>query len=184
MKKTFLDFLSPVKGGYCSRILLVLLISTLNACSKNDQPKDPVDTLPPITQTGEDTFACLINGKPFFSSRNRGASFYNGSLGISGSRRDEQGIRSIVMYGWEVGTIKAGTFPLKSEEIGNFSANYLIDGGLSLDATTIDSASGHLNITRFDPKELIVSGTFEFTVLDNDGNPLNFTDGRFDLNYK
>jgi len=48
------------------KFLITLYILALCACSKDDKPIDPVDTLPPITQTGENTFACLINGKPFF----------------------------------------------------------------------------------------------------------------------
>ncbi len=38
-------------------------------------------------------------------------------------------------------------------------------------------------ITNFDPENYILSGTFEFTVLDEDGNEIEITDGRFDVKY-
>ncbi|WP_422348287.1 DUF6252 family protein [Flagellimonas sp.] len=184
MKNTVLCLLTFVKKGCLRRVFFILLILTQKACSKSEQLKDPVDTLPPITQTGENTFACLINGKPFFSSRDRGASYFNGYLGISGSRRDSQGLRTVIIRGWEIGFIEEGTYVLKSEQNGSFHGTYLIDGGLTLDATTSDPGSGSLTITRFDFKELIVSGTFEFTILDNGGNQLHFTEGRFDLPFR
>jgi len=168
--------------------LLSLCLLIMISCSKDSTPKDPVDTLPPITQTGEDTFACLINGKPFFSSRERRA-FYtisNGAytLGISGSRNDDIGFRSILLAGLDIeGGVKEGDYLLKSEKSGNFDATYLIGGGLILKTNTTDETPGLLRITRFDLEEFIVSGTFEFSVKDNDGNTLNFTHGRFDLRF-
>jgi hypothetical protein len=154
------------------------------SCTKDSTPKDPVDTLPPITQTGEDTFACLINGKPFFSSSERFASYVFNTLSIGGSRRDDLGLRSILIGGLDIeGGVTEGSFPLKNRISDGYSAEYFIDGGLTLDARTQDAAPGLLTITRFDLEEFIVSGTFEFSVKDNDGNTLNFTDGRFDLKF-
>jgi hypothetical protein len=154
------------------------------SCSKDSTPKDPVATLPPITQNGENTFACLINGKPFFSSSERFASYVFNTLSIGGSRRDDLGLRSILLSALEIeGGVKEGIFPLTTRKNGGYSSQYFIDGGLTLDARTQDAAPGLLTITRFDLEEFIVSGTFEFSVKDNDGNTLNFTDGRFDLKF-
>lgn len=170
------------------KLLITLYVLALCACSKDDKPIDPVDTLPPITQTGENTFACLINGKPFFSSSNRRAfyTYADGAytLGISGSRTDAIGLRSILIAGLDIeGGVKEGEYPLRMEKSGNFDATYLIGGGLDLKANTTDENPGLLTITRFDLNEFIVSGTFEFSVKDDDGNVLNFTDGRFDLKF-
>ena len=49
-------------------------------------------------------------------------------------------------------------------------------------STSIDFP-GVITITNFDPEIFIISGTFEFTVLDNDDNEIKITDGRFDLKY-
>ena len=166
---------------------LTFYLLTLVACSNDDKPENPVDALPPITQTGENTFACLINGKPFFSSKDRRASYTvaNGAytFGVYGSRRDEIGLRTVSIQGIDVDPLKEGTYTLKSEISGNFSAIYLIGGGITLDTGTTDENPGLLTITRFDLEEFIVSGTFEFSVIDDEGNTLNFTDGRFDLKF-
>jgi len=46
------------------RILLLLLTTfTLSCCNNDDDnPQNPLDQLPPATQTGANTFGCLING--------------------------------------------------------------------------------------------------------------------------
>ena len=47
-------------------ILLLLTTFTLSCCNKDDdKPQNPVDQLPPATQTGAGTFGCLVNGVPF-----------------------------------------------------------------------------------------------------------------------
>ena len=168
--------------------LLPFYFLAFNACSNDDKPENPVDALPPITQTGENTFACLINGKPFFSSRERRAfyTFADGAytLGISGSRTDDIGLRSILLAGIDIKEgVQIGTYLLESEKSGNFDATYLIDGGMTLKASTTDNTPGVLKITRFDLQEFIVSGTFEFTVEDDEGNVYEITNGRFDLKF-
>jgi hypothetical protein len=42
-------------------IITVLLLSLLTSCSEDSN--NPEAQLPPITQTGENTFGCLIDGK-------------------------------------------------------------------------------------------------------------------------
>jgi len=167
--------------------LLPLYLLAINACSNDDKPENPVDALPPITQTGENTFACLINGKPFFSSSDRRASytFADGAytFGVSGSRYDEIGLRTVSVQGIDVEQLSEGVYKLQSEKSGNFSGLYGIDGGLLLDVGTTDEDPGLLTITRFDLDEFIVSGTFEFTVEDDEGNVYEITDGRFDLKF-
>jgi hypothetical protein len=154
------------------------------SCSKDSTPKDPVATLPPITQNGENTFACLINGKPFFSSSERFASYVFNTLSIGGSRRDDLGLRSILLSALEIeGGVKEGIFPLTTRKNGGYSSQYFIDGGLTLDARTQDAAPGLLTITRFDLKEFIVSGTFEFTAISEQGEEYHITHGRFDLKF-
>ena len=168
--------------------LLPRYLFTLVSCSNDDKPVNPVDTLPPITQTGENTFACLINGKPFFSSSSRRAfyTFADGAytLGISGSRTDDIGLRSVNLVALDiVEGVTEGFFPLTTRMSNGFSARYTIGGGLTLDTGTTDENPGNLIITRFDLEEFIVSGTFEFSVKDDEGKTLNFTDGRFDLKF-
>ena len=168
--------------------ILPFYFLAFNACSNDDKPENPVDALPPITQTGENTFACLINGKPFFSSSGSRASYAPAdgayTLSISGWRNDDIGLRSILLSCLDIkGGVKEGTFPLTTRMSGGYSAKYLIGGSRILDARTSDETPGVLKITRFDLQEFIVSGTFEFTVEDDEGNVYEITDGRFDLKF-
>jgi hypothetical protein len=166
------------------KLLITLCLLAVNACSNNDdKPVNPVDTLPPITQTGEDTFACLINRKPFFSSYKRRATYSGNSISISGSRQDDMGLRSVSIQGFNLEIIEEGLYVLELEKSGSFFGIYLVDGGLTLDIGTSDNLPGTLAITRFDLDEFIVSGTFEFTVVDDEGNKYEITDGRFDLKF-
>lgn len=59
----------------------------------------------------------------------------------------------------------------------------LFGGGVILEGISNEIKPGTLTITRFDNKEFIISGTFEFNVLDTNGKEIKITDGRFDLNY-
>jgi hypothetical protein len=165
------------------KVLITLYILALSGCSKEEAPKDPVDSLPPITQTGENTFACLINGKPFFSSYRRRAIYSGTSMTISGSRRDDIGLRSVSLQAFDVELIGEGTYLLQSKKGGNFTGIYLVDGGLTIDTSTKDDFPGILIITRLDLDEFIISGTFKFTVEDDSGNLYEITDGRFDLKF-
>ena len=72
-----------------SKNLLILLFATftLSCCDKDkDNPQNPVDQLPPETQTGKNTFGCLINGEPFVVSNtsNQTAIYQGGGLLIGG----------------------------------------------------------------------------------------------------
>ena len=48
------------------KIITVILLSTLlgASCKKTNTPS-PTDQLPPTTQTGANTFGCLVNGKVY-----------------------------------------------------------------------------------------------------------------------
>ena len=167
---------------------LTFYLLTLVACSNDDKPENPVDALPPITQTGENTFACLINGKPFFSSSDRRASytFADGAytLGMSGSRSDDGIIKTVSLVGLDIEqSVKETEYLLKSDVSGNFFGRYAIYN-LGVEAyVTYDQAPGVLKISKLNLKDGFISGTFEFTAQDEEGNTLNFTDGRFDLKF-
>lgn len=75
-------------------------------------------------------------------------------------------------------------YDLESFSSGKFYGLYdLSRNGNSETYYTNENLPGALLITNFDSQNFIVSGTFEFTVLTDDGNEINITDGRFDLNY-
>jgi len=46
-------------------LLLTISFFLLSSSCKKNKPTNPVDQLPPETQTGANTFGCLINGEVF-----------------------------------------------------------------------------------------------------------------------
>ncbi|CAD0001286.1 hypothetical protein [Flavobacterium salmonis] len=49
-------------------LLLFTALFILTSCDKDkddDKPTNPIDQLPPVTQTGANTFGCLLDGEVF-----------------------------------------------------------------------------------------------------------------------
>lgn len=176
-------------------LFLLTVTLTLSCCNKNDDdqpPTNPIDQLPPATQTGAQTFGCLINGEVFVPpifGNNAPSAFYqllNGTytLGISGRSNANGGIKSIIIGGIDIPSINETTYALESLNSGVFYSLYDFENeGDSVTYYTNEDLPGILTITNFDQINFIISGTFEFTILDNDGNEINITNGRFDMNY-
>ncbi|MEM8927299.1 MAG: hypothetical protein AAGC45_03790 [Bacteroidota bacterium] len=174
-------------------LLFLFLASLIVACNNDDgnnTPENPAEALPPATLTGEGTFGCLIDGEPFFpgSGNDRPFAFYQlvrgaYTLGIGASRNDGGGENfvSIGMGALDIEVLQDTTYSLTTFESENFYGQYLLGGGIVLQTYTTEENPGTLTITNFTDE--IVSGTFEFTVLDNDGTEIRITDGRFDLRY-
>ncbi len=176
-------------------LIALVIIATTNSCNKDDdggeQPNDPASQLPPATTTGAQTFGCLIGGEPFVPDRfgqGRPSAFYQFvdgayTLGISGSSGGGESNRALNIGGIDVSNIEEVSYTLIEFDSGNFFAEYFIGGGFVLETSTTRSNPGKLVITNFDEENFILSGIFEFSVRDNNGNDINITEGRFDLNY-
>ncbi|WP_299362001.1 hypothetical protein [Winogradskyella sp.] len=176
-----------------SLLLLSFLVFTATSCNNDDDnnSQNPIDQLPPATQTGEQTFGCLINGEPFVPpsfGNNAPSAFYQFvdgayTFNISGSKGGGPSLQSISIGGIDVSALQEITYTLFEEDSNNHYGRYNIGGGITFSGTSTTENPGTLTITNFDPDNFIISGTFEFTVLDNDGNEINITNGRFDMNY-
>ena len=175
-------------------LFLFTILLTLCCCKNDDDnPTDPIDQLPPATQTGEQTFGCLINGEAFLPDTfgsGRPNAFYQFSggkytLGLSASKGAGRDLEYIIIGGIDIEPIQETSYQLLTQTSGNFYALYNIGGGdiTPLTVTTSNDLPGIITITNFDPENFIISGTFEFTVLDDDNNEIKITDGRFDLKY-
>ncbi|MDT0650604.1 hypothetical protein [Autumnicola edwardsiae] len=60
-------------------ILILGLLFNTSCNNDDDQPRKPIDQLPAATQTGQQTFGCLINGEAFIPDnlgRGRPNAFY------------------------------------------------------------------------------------------------------------
>ena len=110
--------------------------------------------------------------------QNIGGFYY---LGISTDSKD--GIIAISIQGEKLDVINEKTYELGQRKSG--AINGLLIKGINneLIVNTSDSSPGILNITEHDTENFILSGTFEFTVLDENGKQIKVTDGRFDVKY-
>ena len=156
-----------MKNLILKTILLLFAIIFFN-CENND----PEEQLPPITQTGENTFGCLINGEPFVvrNTSKQVAIYQQGQLQFGAN-----GISIILGNPLEINT--------KYSLIGQ--ASYYINPNPQLGChyEFEDSYNGNVTFTKIDRTNYIISGTFEFSTKTNDCEDVQITQGRFDLKY-
>lgn len=165
------------------KFLFVLpLVSILMAasCKKDDLPK--------ATQTGANTMSASVNGKAWqikacTSCIGGGTALsvnYDDRdfFGISGQNRDQNIVITIVIKSLK----STGVYELATQ------ANNYVQFYNSKDIIkyyTSNNSRGEVTITKLDLANKIISGTFDFTVKDenNPGNTIKVTDGRFDVKY-
>jgi hypothetical protein len=178
--------------------LLYLCLATLTQCSKckNDPaPQDPAAQLPPATQTGAGTFGCLINGQAWTPKGNVGSSNFDvvydptfrggdiniGAYRIADGRQQYFAISAAPVTG-------TGVYSF-ARPMGVCTATYTDTPGASNGCNLITSdqdvayRSGQLEITKFDARNRIVSGTFSFKLLQAGCDTLRITQGRFDAKF-
>ena len=166
MKKQQLKKLSSL-----SLLLLALsfLLFTGMQCKKSSETiKEEV--LPAETQTGKQTFGCLVNGevwlpKTSYLSSPLTASIQFNILSIAVRRDNENMGFSIRNF------TDKGIFPLEDND------NYAVSGNSFI------TYEGEINITKYDKQLNIISGTFNFKAKNVTGDIVVVKDGRFDLNY-
>jgi hypothetical protein len=173
-------------------ILPLLFGIAFSGTSCSEDPPAPQPSLPPITQTGENTFGCYVNGelwlpKGNFQTPDKFASYYYNSLQINANRVGHNPFTAIRM---NFGKVYSDTsFVIHnytdsaSYQYFNYASAYEPTGPIQFfDALFLNS--GELHLTRFDTVNRIVSGTFFFTARDTvSGDSVNIQDGRFDLRF-
>ena len=170
--------------------LSVLFIACFISCNKDDDrgPVDPIDLLPPATQTGANTFGCLLDGKAFLPGATPNPldcfyQFVNGEyyFAVQCSKRNKH--YDLIEIG--VGTFhkelsENQTFDLLEYTPMNASGSYFFNTFLTY---TSQYHTGELYISKLDDENSIVSGTFWFDVMDDDGIVHHIREGRFDMLY-
>ena len=169
---------------YLTLFLIAALLTLLPACEK--EPLDTLDELLPATQEGANTLGCLIDGEVFY---NRGGGFGaqditgvygtipNERIGIVGhdfSSDLSESISLLIVNPTAGIYTPIARFSSYSTGVGLEDVNYFIEL----------NAPYSIVIERFDPTENIISGTFNFTVVDTLTQDRKvITDGRFDVRY-
>ena len=178
-------------------LILVLWLPLAVGCKK----KDPEPQLPPATQTGANTFGCLVNGqlwlpegKPNFFSSNlyvnyNPPSYRGGGVGVIAHKYKKGevdqilsvGVDSVVKYGiatYQLKCIVSG--PYSSGGIGNFE-DYIRNCDYFCNRDGAILLNGTCRITKFSLPDNVVAGTFAFTLAKPGCDTIKVTDGRFDM---
>lgn len=179
---------------YCFLLNLFLF----GSCQQDDQ-----HDLPPITQTGENTFGCIINGKVMTPRDGRGTfNLEDNGLRVFGSPESLDYIEIRVN---DFASKKTSSIVLHIEslhEIGDYKVNEsnCYQGIDSPNTTNIFcrvydykdkiyrsycsySNSGNISISRFENDQFI-AGEFYCSLrnVDDSSDEIKITEGRFDLN--
>ncbi len=188
-----------MKNKYITVLLfLSVLLCYGSSCKKQPDalPQAEIDKLPAATQTGANTFGCLVNGQAFLP---HSSSFLTGSyqcnyiytnggyyLTVKASNDSNNDYNVALVLGTTMLDIHEGqTLKLEGYNvIGKAFGSYGIITGSVLSYETSSFVTGQLYISKFDQIKQIVSGTFSFNAV-NASKPdtIHITDGRFDMKY-
>ena len=179
-----------MKKNNLAWLLVLAIISLFAACKKEPTQQDELSKLPPATQSGANTFGCLVNSKAWIKQTD--CKFlcdpafkivydagYGGNLAIeanylNSSQNIDQGIvigidstnfKSQFLYDQSTASTIGFTF---------IDHNYFIRSWDTLVQTT-----GNIILTKYNLTTEIISGNFEFT-LTNGSEFIKVTNGRFD----
>ncbi|MCT4601851.1 MAG: hypothetical protein N4A59_02950 [Marinifilum sp.] len=174
------------------QVLMLLLIAlTAHSCWLDDLFKEKKE-LPSITQSGKDTFGCLVDGELWLP---KGRLLYNSEYSIKhepymdtiyidiyASNEGNSGFRFSIPREF----IKIGENKIK-KEIGRGSGiryhikgkpHYFTEESVGkLVITSLDTITNNVNVTPY----RITSGTFWFDLFNEDGEKVEVREGRFDL---
>lgn len=170
-------------------LIVLILILTLSCCKDDDvTPIKPIDQLPPATQTGANTFGCLLDGEAFLPDGRHLSldcvyQFVDGGyhFALQGNRRDGNSNLIAIALGTNNLIIAEGTTYNLYENISTNAsgANFF---NTFLDYTT-QIYTGELIITKLDQINQIVSGTFWYDIKDYNDVVHHIREGRFDMRY-
>lgn len=188
--------------------ILCFLFFVLQACEKEDS--GPMFSLPPATQTGENTFGCYIDGRLLIPRSGTGtwmgpdvALYYSGyglfpnyvynEINVQDFKSSNAGLMDIHII--DLHENAEGDYTInKSNCLDGLDANSNINIRCRIwDASSQEykwycsiEDGGMLTITRYDFEAGIVSGTFSCTAVNRDDplDTIEVTKGRFDINWK
>jgi hypothetical protein len=176
-----------MKRIYPLGILLPLAVLLgLSQCNKKDV--EPVDQLPPATQTGANTLGCLVNGQAWTPQGNDGYSNYSvvydpnpyGVLDLTTYRYQQSpnNKQILILYARNLHALKS--YDLVDPSITRVSWKDRLTG-CDFNSNAPDTYhKGTLTITRLDVQAGIISGTFNFTLAKPGCDTVRVTQGRFD----
>jgi hypothetical protein len=181
-------------------LLAIILVNFQCKKNKNITPeKTELEKLPPITQTGANTFGCLVNGVAWLPNgtkpQNGGPNivgyvdptFQGGKFNISAHK-----YKDILYEGITFGSsncTSSGSFlfdTLLNSNVNGFQLIKFRNGQSTLNYSSPEIGTyrkGFFNISKYDLSGGIFSGTFECILFNSAKSPdtIKITNGRFDV---
>lgn len=180
-------------------ILLLPLLLILTNCKKDDDHvKDPVELLPPATQTGANTVGCLVNGEAFLpkggglsGNKNCFYQFVDGGyhFGLSFRIIVNNDTQSVSLFTRDKVIEEGQTYILDANRFvdtigrGAGYSHFNYDAGIENYYFTTTAVTGEMTITKLDFENNIVSGTFWFDAINDNGDIVEIREGRFDMKF-
>ena len=177
------------------KIITVILLSTLlgASCKKTSTP-DPADQLPPATQTGANTFGCLVNDKVWIPKGYLGTGSPNPNIkmeiGLNGRPTltiDTKQISNTTVEGTiflSIGNLDhLGDYNYSTDLNFLFGwSKYFGQCGTPVFDSTVQKW-GKVKIVKLDNQSNIVSGSFILKFKRPNCDTIFLNDGRFDIKY-
>ncbi len=195
MKKLNCLFGKPAKSLSLFSLLCLLLFINMK-CKKDSV--NLIDRLPPATQTGANTFGCLVNGQvflpkgvlfgpPFITSSyvyltrpNATGNYFN----VSGTKKNSNTNESVSINLEDLNLVQGQKYILKNyPNVGEaFAQYYTVDLKGNINSYITNSIfNGELYISKFEEAKGIISGNFWFDAVNSKGEKVEVREGRFDV---
>jgi hypothetical protein len=193
-----------MKKCFLSLTAVFLILAILPGCKKEDPIPYPISELPAATQTGENTFGCIINGEPWLAyapfhlfgklratyDETHYGSDYNQRLIVSARRvigsHDWNNDSISNTLGFTITPIYGnGLYDIQN--LDTYSTSFTLSSPGPTKIYRLDTlAPFHIHITKLDTVKKIVSGAFEMDLIEIDDpmDVLQIRHGRFDAWYE
>lgn len=170
--------------------LLLVPLALLLGCKKNEPAAArPEDQLPPATQTGANTFGCLLNGQPWTPQGYSGTSNYSvyydpnyrkGTLNVATYKYqpgDNNSRQDMILFSDSIKAVGTYSLTIPNHQEALFYGSV---GQCEFHQNGTHYRRGTLTITRLDLQAGIIAGTFAFTLYKPGCDSVRVTNGRFD----
>lgn len=170
-------------------LLFILALGLLTGCLFTDDLDS--DGLPKETQTGQNTFGMLVDGRTWRTSTinvltNSVYAFYKPSrqfLYISAIDRSDEEISLFIKGVKTNGTYKISPYDESLFPVCADSTRLEIVDSCDEAFKLVNNSTSLIEISRLDTLERIVSGTFNLDLTNDQGETVIISKGRFDISY-
>lgn len=169
------------------KIFIILFLVVIACHGDDDNPVAQIDLLPPATQTGENTFGCLLDGEAFLPGNTQnpldcvyqfvGGEYY---FSLQCNRRIDSYLVRLGCGTEKLQIYESQTYNLEQKSEGNAYGKYFFETSLNY---TTQMETGEMTITKLDLENNVVSGTFWYDIKDQDGVVHKIREGRFDMQF-